>query len=113
MEKTPQNFVISVLCISGILLAIYLKAEMPELAKDFAVLASIYVFVAFLYYTPKIGSAVCEAIRNIRKAGIPQATRVAGKVGKDHFESYVEPCINIDYENYYIPTFLRQEGGRK
>jgi len=104
---TPVVLKIKVLFTAGAGVALYALARYPELAKELLTFAVLFVVVGFVFYLEDILKSVVQLIKAIRRARIPQAT----KIRSTQSEAYVEPCKNIDYENYLIPTYLRQQGG--
>lgn len=107
--NTPLSLKIKVLFVGGATAAMFFVALAPEIAREVFPFMAIFVFVATVYYSPVIAREVARVLKEVKREGRPQAT----KLHKSYRETFVEPSTHIDYENYYIPTYLRQEGGRK
>lgn len=98
---------VKVLLSSGVFLAMMGAAFAPKFTEALMPFVSLVVLVGFVYYSPSIAREIAKAYKAGLREGVPQAT----KMKRGHFETFVEECKNVDYENYYIPAYLRRQEG--
>lgn len=94
---------VKVLTAFGFLLVLIGALYAPQLVKQLQPFAICVVIVAVLFNIEYILLTVLSFLHGVMKATPPQAIKVA--VTPDS-----KWCDHIDYDNYYIPSYLRRQG---
>lgn len=87
----------------GLLAAVFTGLYAPEALRALAPFAFCVVLAAALLFASDLIEAMKKAVSNRPKRVTSQAVKTTN--------SHATWCDHIDYENYLIPTYLRQHGG--
>lgn len=96
------TFKVKVLAAYGMLLSLLLAGYAPEYAKPVLTFALCVIIAVVLFNAEHIVRDVTQFIRARAKASRPQAVKL-----KD--APTIDWCSHVDYDNYFIPTYLRRQ----
>lgn len=95
---------VKVLTASGFLVATLGSAYAPQFAKHVLPLTLCVFLSVIIFNAEQILRGVLSYLRGCLNASAPQATKTLPNA---------RWCSSIDYDNYYIPSYLRRQGEEK
>ena len=95
---------VKVLTAFGFLVATLGAAYAPEFAKHVLPLALCVFLAVVILHGKQILLGSLSYLRGCLKASTPQATKTLPNA---------RWCNSVDYDNYYIPSYLRRQGEAK
>ena len=104
MESTSLK--INVLTASGVLVVVFGVVYAPQLMQALLPFASCVVLAALLLNAEQLLQAIIRSLHRRRQLSTRQATRSV------HSATRIQWCAHIDYDQYFIPTYLRRQGER-
>ncbi|MBA1264343.1 MULTISPECIES: hypothetical protein [Pseudomonadaceae] len=95
---------VKVLTAFGFLVAMLGAVYAPQFAKQILPFAFCVFLAVVLLNAEQILLGVSRYLRSCLKASYPQATKTSQVAANASW------CDSIDYDNYYIPSYLRRQG---